>query len=86
MDMNKPESFITAPFGGPKFEITAYKALQEHYPSGKTQYSTSVNLYIGGQEDPDYAVWTLGELFQLTISIWFIALKAALGKRNPNGN
>ena len=64
-----------------EFEITAYKSLQERWPTGKTKYSTSVNLYIDNEEDPSYSVWTLGELFHLTISIWSMAIKAALGKR-----
>jgi hypothetical protein len=79
--MKTPEQIITCDHRT-SFEITAYKSLTEDWPSGKTKHQTSTNLHINGEEDPSYSVWSLGELFHLTISIWWIAIKASLARRN----
>lgn len=84
--MKRPLQILTTDQSIKTMEITWNKS--ETYDMGKAiteknkRYSTATDVYVNGAEDPIVSLWTLGELWELTVFLWTGAIKAALGRRN----
>jgi hypothetical protein len=46
----------------------------------KPRSAVMTDIYINGEEISVASLWTLGELFHFTVSIWWHAIKAAFSK------
>lgn len=84
--MKKPGLILTSDASVESIEIVSVKSQTYDMAIGiydqKPKYKVATDIYLNGSEESIAAVWSLTELFHLTISIWWHAIKAAFGKRN----
>jgi hypothetical protein len=82
--MKTPGQILTVD-AGQTIEIESCKSelydMSEDIMTQKPRYAVVTDIFINDKEISIASLWTLGELFHFTVSIWFHAIKAALKKR-----